>query len=127
MCRLTICYDKNKSLSDFVSQLIFICPLLPLHLTHHLENEFINVKNITSMKKKVLLISLFLVATVVASFQFSSEKENLQSLMLENIDALASDEWGGTPRCVGSGSVDCPIVNVKVYAVGGPYSLEESY
>jgi hypothetical protein len=114
-------------LSDFVSQLIFICPLLPLHLTHHLENEFINVKNITSMKKKVLLISLFLVATVVASFQFSSEKENLQSLMLENIDALASDEWGGTPRCVGSGSVDCPIVNVKVYAVGGPYSLEESY
>ena len=68
-------------------------------MTHHLENEFINVKNITSMKnmknmkKKVLLISLFLVATVVASFQFSSEKENLQSLMLENIDALASDEW----------------------------------
>ena len=47
--------------------------------------------------------------------------------MLENIDALASDEWGGTPRCIGSGSVDCPIANVKVYAVGGPYSLEESY
>jgi len=47
-----------------------------------------------NMKKKVLLISLFLVATVVASFQFSSEKENLQSLMLENIDALASGEWG---------------------------------
>jgi hypothetical protein len=114
-------------LSDFVSQLISNYLLLPLHLTHHLEKEFINVKNITSMKKKVLLISLFLVATVVASFQFSSEKENLQSLMLENIDALASDEWGGTPRCIGSGSVDCPIANVKVYAVGGPYSLEESY
>ena len=117
----------------FVSQLIFIYPLLPLHLTHHLEKEFINVKNITSMKnmknmkKKVLLISLFLVATVVSSFQFSSEKENLQSLMLENIDALASGEWGGAPRCVGAGSVDCPIADVKVYAVGGPYSLEESY
>lgn len=85
-------------MSDFVSQLISNYLLLPLHLTHHLEKEFINVKNITSMKnmkKKVLLISLFLVATVVASFQFSSEKENLQSLMLENIDALASDEWGG--------------------------------
>ena len=49
-----------------------------------------------NMKKKVLLISLFLVATVVSSFQFSSEKENLQSLMLENIDALASGEWGGS-------------------------------
>lgn len=84
-------------MSDFVSQLISNYPLLPLHLTHHLEKEFINVKNVTSMKnmkKKVLLISLFLVATVVASFQFSSEKENLQSLMLENIDALASGEWG---------------------------------
>lgn len=117
-------------MSDFVSQLISNYPLLPLHLTHHLEKEFINVKNITSMKnmkKKVLLISLFLVATVVASFQFSSEKENLQSLMLENIDALASGEWGGAPRCVGAGSVDCPIADVKVYAVGGPYSLEESY
>ena len=79
------------------------------------------------MKKKVLLISLFLVATVVASFQFSSEKENLQSLMLENIDALASDEWGGTPSCIGSGSVDCPNSSVKVWAIIGPYSLEESY
>ena len=47
--------------------------------------------------------------------------------MLENIDALASGEWGGAPRCVGVGSVDCPIADVKVYAVGGPYSLEESY
>lgn len=79
------------------------------------------------MKKKVLFISLFLVATVVASFQFSSEKENLQSLMLENIDALASGEWGGAIRCVGSGSVDCPHDHVKVYVIGTYYSLEESY
>lgn len=99
-------------MSDFVSQLIFNYPLLPLHLTHHLENEFINVKNITSMKnmkKEVLLISLFLVAIVVTSFQFDSRKEDLQSLMLENIDALASGEGGIIPYCVGIGSVDCPI------------------
>lgn len=80
-----------------------------------------------SMKKKVLFISLFLVATVVASFQFSSEKEKMQSLMLENIDALASGEWGGFVQCVGSGSVDCPRTHYKVYAVGTYYSLEESY
>ena len=80
-----------------------------------------------SMKKKVLLISLFLVATVVTSFQFSSEKENLQSLMLENIDALASGEWGTAPFCVGTGSVDCPSSYVKVYMVGSRYSLEKRY
>lgn len=80
-----------------------------------------------NMKKKVLLISLFLVATVVTSFQFSSEKEELQSLMLENIDALASGEGGTAIHCVGSGSVDCPITHVKVYAVLSAYSLEESY
>lgn len=121
---------ENECLSDFVSQLIFNYPLSPLYLSYHLENGFINVKNIASMKnmkKKVLFISLFLVATVVASFQFSSEKENLQSLMLENIDALASGEWGGLIHCVGSGSVDCPVTHYKVYVVGSGYSLEESY
>ncbi len=80
-----------------------------------------------NMKKKVLLISLFLAATVVTFFQLDSGKDELQSLMLENIDALASDEWGGAIRCVGTGSVDCPEDHVKVYAVTGHYSLEESY
>lgn len=79
------------------------------------------------MKKKVLLIILFLVVTVVTFFQFGSGKDELQSLMLENIDALASDEWGGAITCVGTGSVDCPEDHVKVYAVTGHYSLEESY
>lgn len=50
-----------------------------------------------NMKKEVLLISLFLVAIVVTSFQFDSRKEDLQSLMLENIDALASGEGGIIP------------------------------
>ena len=68
-----------------------------------------------------------MVATVVTSFQFSSEKEELQSLMLENIDALASGEGGTIIHCVGSGSVDCPITHVKVYVIGSGYSLEESY
>ena len=80
-----------------------------------------------NMKKKVLLISLFLVATVVSSFQFSSEKENLQSLMLENIDALASGEWGGAPRCVGVGSVDCPIAYVPFGISEEPSNIAESY
>ena len=56
-----------------------------------------------------------------------SRKEDLQSLMLENIDALASGEGGIIPYCVGIGSVDCPINHVKVYAVTSYYSLEEHY
>lgn len=79
------------------------------------------------MKKKVLLIILFLVVTVVTFFQFGSGKDELQSLMLENIDALASGEWGDAPSCIGSGSVDCPTAHVKVYLVVSGYSLEESY
>ena len=43
------------------------------------------------MKKKILFIALFL-AAVAASFQWSVEHENLDSLMLENIEALASGE-----------------------------------
>ncbi|WP_418697106.1 NVEALA domain-containing protein [Bacteroides sp.] len=77
------------------------------------------------MKKKVLFIGLFLIVTIAVSFQFSAKRNNLESLMLENIDALASGEWETTPRCTGSGSVDCPATHVKVYFVTGVYSLED--
>ena len=68
------------------------------------------------MKKKILFMFLFLVA-VAASFQWSVEHENLESLMLENIEALASGEGHVSIDCLGSGSVDCPISHVKVYLV----------
>lgn len=77
-----------------------------------------------SMKMKNLFIGLFLVAAIVASLQINSEKASLESLMLENIDALASGEWDKPAHCVGTGSVDCPINHVKVYFVAGQYSLE---
>lgn len=80
-----------------------------------------------NMKKKVLFIGLFLAAIVAVSFQFNSRKENLESLMLENIDALASGEWNTNPRCFGTGSVDCPSSDVKVEYVVGLYGLEELY
>lgn len=72
------------------------------------------------MKKKTLFISLFAIVMVALSFQFNSDKRNLESLMLENIEALASDEWI-SPRCFGSGSVDCPVTHVKVDFVGEYY------
>lgn len=85
----------------------------------------INMKNMRTMNKKLLFIGFFLAVTIAASFQINTERESLESLMLENIDALASGEWGSDVRCIGSGSVDCPIKNVKVYLVQGVYSLED--
>lgn len=70
------------------------------------------------MKKKVLFISLVLVAMATIAFQLKSKKGNLDSLMLENMEALAFGEWETTPHCFGSGSVDCPVTHVKVYIVG---------
>lgn len=78
------------------------------------------------MKKKILFFSLLLVAAF-ASFQFSNKHENLNDLMLENIEALASDEWEGRISCIGTGTVDCPVNHVKVYFVVEPYNLEKRY
>lgn len=68
------------------------------------------------MKKKILCMALLL-AAVAVSFRFNSKHEEMDSLLLENIEALASDEENGNRRCVGLGSVDCPISSVKVYMV----------
>lgn len=69
------------------------------------------------MKKKILFVALFWVATV-ASFQMGIKYEKLDSLMLENIEALASGEGGTRYDCFDIGSVDCPHNHVKVYIVG---------
>lgn len=76
------------------------------------------------MKKKTLFIGLLGVAAIVTSLQFNSKKDCLESLMLENIDALASGEWDSSAHCVGTGTVDCPANHVKVYFVAGQYSLD---
>ena len=78
------------------------------------------------MKKKIFFIGLVLVA-VAASFQFNSKSENLECLMLENIEALASGESGKVYSCVGAGSVDCPIAHSKVRYVVTAYGFEDSY
>lgn len=77
-----------------------------------------------NMKKKILFIALFLVAAVV-TFQIRAKRENRNYLMLENIEALASNESSPPPRCFGSGSVDCPITHVKVYFVGSSSIFSE--
>lgn len=75
------------------------------------------------MKKKILFVSLSLIAAITVTLQFNAKRSNLENLMWENIEALASGEWDTNYRCVGSGSVDCPGNHVKVYLVAGNYKL----
>ena len=69
-----------------------------------------------NMKRKVLLATLLSVVVLSVTFQLHSRKNHLEDLLLENIEALADNETshGG---CLGSGSVDCPIGNIKVHMV----------
>ena len=65
------------------------------------------------MKKK-MIISFIVVATVM-SF--------IGSLLLDNIEALANGEQENGIKCIGEGTVDCPI-GIKVEAVIRFYGLE---
>lgn len=62
---------------------------------------------IESMKKK-MIISFIVVATVI---------------LLDNIEALANGEQENGIKCIGEGTVDCPI-GIKVEAVIRFYGLE---
>ena len=68
------------------------------------------------MKTKILFLVLILAAAAVA-FQMNVKHERMDNVMLENLEALSSDEWDGLILCVGSGCVDCPTTHVKVYLV----------
>lgn len=69
------------------------------------------------MKKKFLFMGLFLVVMGATAFCFNSKSEGLEGLMLENIEALAAGEGSSLVHCIGTGSVDCPKFQIKVYCV----------
>ncbi|MCD8184477.1 MAG: NVEALA domain-containing protein [Bacteroides sp.] len=80
-----------------------------------------------TMRKKILFLGLVLIAMAAISFQSYSKRGNLGNLILENIDALASEEWGNYVRCIGSGSLDCPVNHVKVDWIISINNLEGLY
>ena len=51
----------------------------------------------------------------------------MSPLLLNNIEAIASDESSGIVRCFGTGSVLCPVDNSKVERLVSGYSLEIQY
>lgn len=78
---------------------------------------------VKNMEKKVLLATLFSVMALLVTSHSYSKKSNLEDFVLENVEALATNELG-SGHCLGSGSVDCPMGHVKVKYVLSGYSLE---
>ena len=89
------------------------------------------------MKKNIfiaaVLSSIFLFGTVVYSLNKNqSSKTRTNSLLLKNIEALATGEDvtdGGEEdtnniQCISKGSLDCPIGHVKVKYIISGYSLK---
>lgn len=79
------------------------------------------------MKKSVIFLFLCIVA-VGAIKNRSFHQNKVGSLLLYNVEALASDDEYMRPvQCVGIGSLDCPFSHEKVknYFIG--YSLGEQY
>jgi hypothetical protein len=57
---------------------------------------------------KRLIKFLFIVACIVAAWNFIPKKEaNIPDLMLENIEALANGEGSSGTWCFGSGTIEC--------------------
>lgn len=79
------------------------------------------------MKTKLLIVGSLLMVVIATYLCVNSGKSDLSDLLLKNVEALADDEYDWTTRCTGSGSVDCPFVNVKVKYVTGGYRLEDLY
>lgn len=77
------------------------------------------------MKKIILFLFIGIIANV--TYWFRPAKVELNNLFLENVEALAAGESITTVRCLGSGSVDCPIDNSKAEVVYDGYSFEDGY
>ena len=74
------------------------------------------------MKK---LLFFFILVVAVISVKYSLKEPRVNTLLLDNVEALAAYEKDMPHTCLGSGSVDCPISKVKVKYVFSGYSLEE--
>ena len=67
-----------------------------------------------NFRRKILIV----VAIILVVGIYSSRKQpsiETSSLLLENVEALAYGE-SDYVRCLGIGSLDCPVYNLKVYS-----------
>ena len=59
------------------------------------------------MKKNVIKLLLIAVVIISAYCSLSKEKDTVETLLFDNIEALASGEGSSTYHCFGWGNVNC--------------------
>ena len=72
------------------------------------------------MKKKLALLGVMSCAIAMTTyFALGSDKTSNASLLMQNVEALATGESfpDGDIACIGDGSVDCPFTYLKVEVV----------
>ena len=74
------------------------------------------------IRSKFVLLSVCAILSVVGYGRIH-QSENLNTLLLENVEALEDYEDSAYIECYLHGSVDCPINHVNVKYVYAPYSL----
>lgn len=84
---------------------------------------FVN-KNEYMKQKRIMKIALVAVLSVIAGYVSFADNQNeeLKGLVLDNVEALATNEGNVSYDCYGSGSVSCYGDYVK-YKIEG-YSLD---
>lgn len=59
------------------------------------------------MKKKIFKLTIVASAIVAGSYLYQQKDNSFNNLAIQNIEALAEDEYYGDIFCYGLGSVDC--------------------
>ncbi len=76
------------------------------------------------MKRKMKLLGILVVSAIaILGYVQTTHSESLDDLLLENIEALAAGESGDDSKCVGRGSVVCPLTKEGVEHVHIYYSM----
>lgn len=71
------------------------------------------------MKKKIIKFGLISLSIIGGIYLYSTDlnKDNLNDLAFENIEAIAAGEAGGNYKCFGYGDIDCHGYRVeKMYS-----------
>lgn len=76
---------------------------------------------------KRIVFFLFCIVAILFTKHLVSHKNMQNTLLLYNIEALAADESIIPTKCLGIGTLDCPISHDKVKYIFGGYSLEGLY
>ncbi|WP_431433933.1 NVEALA domain-containing protein [Bacteroides hominis] len=77
------------------------------------------------MKMKNYLKAAFLLVAIVSVWVLkpTEKSQDVDPLLLQNVEALASGEDPSQTHCYGRGSVDCPVSHDKVDVVYDSYSI----